>query len=139
VSDHLTLHVPTGYEIDLLRDEIARLRDELDDLPGCQHWRENQDLMDEIARLRSILGDILAVIHRDGGHYTEEHGLERSARDATRRVSELREGLAEALRLLDSYEMWNCIACGADLEKGDPCDATCPVRRLRELAGVDRG
>ena len=32
--------------------------------------------------LTTSLKDLLAVIHRDGGHYTEEYGLEKSATDA---------------------------------------------------------
>lgn len=32
------------------------------------------------------LRDLLAVIHRDGGHYTAEHGVEKSAADAAERV-----------------------------------------------------
>ncbi len=30
----------------------------------------------------SLLKDLLAVIHRDGGHYTERHGLAKSVQDA---------------------------------------------------------
>ena len=29
------------------------------------------------------LKNILAVVHRDGGQYTEEHGIAKSVRDAT--------------------------------------------------------
>jgi hypothetical protein len=32
--------------------------------------------------------NLLAVIHRDGGHYTEEHGLEKSVKDAMQLSSE---------------------------------------------------
>ena len=28
--------------------------------------------------------DLLAIIHRDGGHYTEEHGVDKSIEDAIR-------------------------------------------------------
>lgn len=38
------------------------------------------------ARLRALLGDLLAVIHRDGGHYVEEHGWEQACADAERLV-----------------------------------------------------
>lgn len=34
-------------------------------------------------RERQATLDLLAVMHGDGGHYTHEHGLEKSARDAT--------------------------------------------------------
>ena len=35
------------------------------------------------------LGNLLARIHRDGGHYTEEHGLDKSAKDAEKKVLKL--------------------------------------------------
>ena len=37
---------------------------------------------------RSLL-NLLAIIHRDGGHYTEEHGIEKSVKDAMLIVAEL--------------------------------------------------
>jgi hypothetical protein len=40
--------------------------------------------------------DLLAVIHRDGGHHTERVGTEQSAEDATRIVSGLLRALDEA-------------------------------------------
>ena len=39
------------------------------------------------------LGDLLAVIHRDGGHYMEEHGLEKACKDAEQVVHHLRTEL----------------------------------------------
>lgn len=40
------------------------------------------------------VGDLLAVIHRDGGHYQAEHGIEKAARDAIAKYNELRATLA---------------------------------------------
>lgn len=40
------------------------------------------ELLDEIERLRQSLGNLLAIIHRDGGHYTAMHGHEKAVRDA---------------------------------------------------------
>jgi hypothetical protein len=45
-----------------------------------------QQAPSEEARLRALLGDLLAVIHRDGGHYVEAHGWERACADAEARV-----------------------------------------------------
>jgi hypothetical protein len=42
---------------------------------------------EEIAEM--LLGDLLAVIHRDGGQYTGQHGLEKSVRDAIEVVVQL--------------------------------------------------
>lgn len=38
---------------------------------------------------RQILLNLLARIHRDGGHYTETHGLEKSAQDAEEKIVDL--------------------------------------------------
>lgn len=35
------------------------------------------------------LKNLLAVIHRDGGHYTEEHGIEKSIKEARNKVRHL--------------------------------------------------
>ena len=44
----------------------------------------------EEPRMRELLGNLLAVIHRDGGHYVEEHGWEQACAEAERRVLRLR-------------------------------------------------
>ena len=54
---------------------------------------------DAIATLSSQLGNLLAVIHRDGGHYEAEHGTEKASDDAITAVHVLRgslEGYVEA-------------------------------------------
>lgn len=43
-----------------------------------------------------MLRDLLAVIHRDGGHYTEEHGLQKSFDDAIQRYYDLLQAKEEA-------------------------------------------
>lgn len=45
---------------------------------------------DAIAALSSQLGNLLAVIHRDGGHYESEHGTERACADAETAVHVMR-------------------------------------------------
>jgi len=42
-------------------------------------------IMDDTIKLKNLL----AIIHRDGGHYTGEHGLEKSVADAMKIVAEL--------------------------------------------------
>ncbi len=53
----------------------------------------------EVHELQEKLNNLLAVIHRDGGHYTGEHGLNKSVKDAML-ISSERIGL-EAKRLDD--------------------------------------
>lgn len=47
-------------------------------------------VLPEEARLRQLLGNLLAVIHRDGGHYVEEHGWDAACTEAERLVVERR-------------------------------------------------
>lgn len=65
--------------------------------------------LDEAVRQRD---NLLARIHRDGGHYTEQHGVAKSVEDADRRVAEAYGDLAEAVRLLrDALD--HCVGCDA--------------------------
>jgi hypothetical protein len=63
-----------------------------------QYVKDNPKIIDEVARYESqektanavyMLYILLAVIHRDGGHYTAQHGLEKSVKDAIQIVSDL--------------------------------------------------
>lgn len=49
--------------------------------------------------LQTLLDNLLAVIHRDGGHYQCEHGTKKACEDAQRRVSET-HGAADELAML---------------------------------------
>ena len=44
--------------------------------------------LDDGNKVEHHLKNLLAVIHRDGGHYTEEHGIEKSVKDATQIVAD---------------------------------------------------
>lgn len=68
------------------------------------------ELLDEIERLRQSLGNLLAIIHRDGGHYTAMHGHEKAVRDAHLIWASLigeNERLRTALKpFADEVEAW---------------------------------
>lgn len=55
-----------------------------------------------IAALSSQLGNLLAVIHRDGGHYESEYGTEKACADAMQRICDTRArlGAADELAML---------------------------------------
>ena len=57
---------------------------------------------DAIAALSSQLGNLLAVIHRDGGHYESEYGTEKACADAMQRICDTRArlGAADELAML---------------------------------------
>jgi len=60
-------------------DEIDRLTAELEE------WRftnKVDELERERDKLREHLGNLLAVLHGDGGHYEAEHGTDKSVADA---------------------------------------------------------
>jgi hypothetical protein len=49
--------------------------------------RQLRELRGKFELYRRSLFDLLAVVHRDGGHYTVEHGLEKSVEDALRIIA----------------------------------------------------
>lgn len=55
------------------------------------------------ARLSSQLGNLLAVIHRDGGHYESEHGTEKACADAETAVH-VQRGIADGYH--DALKIW---------------------------------
>lgn len=73
-----------ALEVERLRGVLARIESLV--------WYEPQDDDDTVESVRAMvrerdearrdLGAILAVIHRDGGHHTGEHGLSQSVADA---------------------------------------------------------
>lgn len=50
--------------------------------PKCYYCTERDQLRDELAAAKNLL----ARIHRDGGHHTEAVGFIRSAQDAEKKV-----------------------------------------------------
>ena len=55
------------------------------------------------AQLFRKLGDLLAVIHRDGGHYESEHGTEKACADAELAVH-VQRGIADGYH--DALKIW---------------------------------
>ncbi len=51
----------------------------------------------EKARENQFFGNVLAVIHRDGGHYITEHGAEKASRDAIKIIIDERAARETAL------------------------------------------
>ena len=54
-------------------------------MKACTLLEELNDLVDNDERL----GNLLAIVHGDGGHYTAEHGLEKSYEDAEKKVANM--------------------------------------------------
>ena len=68
---------------DLVRD-IQKLTRERDDAKEaiCAQASISKQLNIERDRARNLLSKLLARIHRDGGHYEQEHGREKATEDA---------------------------------------------------------
>ena len=73
-------------------------------------WPVREILAPEDAERAALLGGLLAVIHRDGGHYLAQHGAEYACGDAVRRVLADREGLALSEREHVAAERARCAA-----------------------------
>jgi hypothetical protein len=88
-------------------------------------------LVNDVAKLKTQLAEaerqrdnLLARIHRDGGHYTERHGVERSCHDADLRVAEaygrideLLAAATDAVDVADERGQW-CVTSVRDRTAG---------------------
>lgn len=73
----------TGHE-SILEREVARLR-EADERWGRNHQlviEERAAALRRVKELEGMLSNLLARIHRDGGHYEAEHGTAKAVADA---------------------------------------------------------
>uniref|UniRef100_A0A6M3K0Y8 Uncharacterized protein n=1 Tax=viral metagenome TaxID=1070528 RepID=A0A6M3K0Y8_9ZZZZ len=88
--------IKAGEEIKHLRacivdqaDNQITINHQADDIAAFRQQVEEYKAFWDQARLANqMLENLLAIIHRDGGHYTSEHGLEKSVKDAQKKVAE---------------------------------------------------
>ena len=62
---------------------------------GARLERERDELTRQHEAYVKMLGELLAVLHADGGHYQYEHGTEKAVADAITKHYELVKQLAE--------------------------------------------
>lgn len=86
---------------------------------------QRDTLRAELGKACSVANNLLAVIHRDGGHYLHAHGEQKTIDDAHKIIADERAELAEvkaqrnsAVRLLHHYDEWRaegtvCPHCAA--------------------------
>lgn len=60
-------------------------------------YTEARAIAAEVLWMRQAVGDLLAIIHRDGGQHTASVGWAQSARDAERVVCDERKALRSVL------------------------------------------
>ncbi|MEY2854636.1 MAG: hypothetical protein RL030_1768 [Pseudomonadota bacterium] len=85
----------------------------------------------------SMLRNLLARIHRDGGHYLEQHGLDKALEDADAQVVQwlmLQDRLADALFVLGMVDKNNRIDAG---EKGKAWSGRFVVEEVRRVLAGD--
>lgn len=127
----LSQESPVWREYLATKATIATKDAEIARLTGCleranaqaEHFEREWYLRGEVLDTAEYwLGSLLAVIHRDGGHYEAEHGTARAADDAIAAVHVLRgslEGYIEANRYM----------------KGELDDALDDARKYAEAKG----
>lgn len=65
---------------------------------NAKEWIEKLNIKLDFAKKENqAFGNVLAVIHRDGGHYITKHGHVKASKDAISMVIELRQKLFYAL------------------------------------------
>jgi len=107
-------------------------------------WPVREILAPKDAERAGLLGGLLAVIHRDGGHYTLQHGIGRSTGDAVHRVLADREELALAEREFVAAERARCAAVCREVATATRADGGNPYDGRAEVAdecaeAIERG
>lgn len=60
--------------------------------------QQTNRLQMDLERCEIHLAELLAVIHGDGGHHAQRHGIEESCRQAHERIADLRRALDAAVK-----------------------------------------
>jgi hypothetical protein len=79
-------------EIVRLKDENQRLSHSNESFKATVRW--DAVMAAEITKLERHLGNLLAIVHSDGGHYAAEHGIEKAVADAPDAIYARNSGLA---------------------------------------------
>ena len=101
-------------DIRINAEQIATLKGEIADLNQAQECSEefaekeleryknaHEAAERELTKIQRYLNDLLAIIHRDGGHYQAEHGYEKAVRDAINVISQQMEQIAALIAKRD--------------------------------------
>ncbi|MEF8708285.1 MAG: hypothetical protein V5B38_05115 [Candidatus Accumulibacter propinquus] len=90
--------------------------------------RQQHAEIERLKRERHHIYDLLARIHRDGGQYTAEHGVEKACEDAESQVTAWLDTISGADALIDQARIAEREACAV------VCDDLC-----RMLPGTKSG
>jgi len=100
--------------------EIHTLRSAIQGPDGFATWKDAA-VDERVRRVRAekqaaMLGNLLAVIHRDGGHYVEKVGIEQACRDAETIVAGIRVQLEDVPGAIEQAVLTEREACAAACE-----------------------
>ena len=84
-------------------------------LESAEALRQQHAEIDRLKRERFHIYDLLARIHRDGGQYTAEHGVEKSCDDAE----------AQVVAWLDTINSVDALIEQARIAEREACAKTC--------------
>ena len=86
-------------------------------LEAAEALRQQHAEIDRLKRERKHIYDLLARIHRDGGQYTAEHGVEKSCDDAEAQVVTWLDLLNSVDALIEQARIAESEACARICEK----------------------
>ena len=86
-------------------------------LEAAESLRQQHAEIDRLKRERHHIYDLLARIHRDGGQYTAEHGVEKSCDDAEAQVVAWIDTINEVDALIEQARIADSEACARICEK----------------------
>ena len=86
-------------------------------LEAAESLRQQHAEIDRLKRERHHIYDLLARIHRDGGQYTAEHGVEKSCDDAEAQVVAWIDTINGVDALIEQARIADSEACARICEK----------------------
>ena len=86
-------------------------------LEAAEALRKQHDEIDRLKRERHHIYDLLARIHRDGGQYAAEHGVEKACEDAESQVAAWLDTISEVDALIEQARIAKSEACARICEK----------------------
>ena len=80
-------------------------------LEAAEALRQQHDEIDRLKRERHHIYDLLARIHRDGGQYAAEHGVEKACEDAESQVAAWLDTISGVDALIEQARIAEREAC----------------------------
>lgn len=102
---------------------------------AVEKLRQEQKIMVKLQEENESFGNVLAVIHRDGGHYVTKYGHKQASEDAVKIVIDLRTRLEEKEKIIkELMRSFATIGLFAEAPKYGVADALNNLRKISEVA-----